>query len=97
MNEHAAQRPGWAEGAQAAQELYRLYREFMADSARERGHDYPWREYADFAAWWQRLPPAVRQHLERDFRRGYAAVVADGERQVAAALDRRDEPGAAAD
>jgi hypothetical protein len=43
-------------------------------------------EFPRFVAWWRQLPPAVRQSCERDFRKGYAEVVAESERQVAAVL-----------
>jgi hypothetical protein len=89
MTERSAQGPDPADGLH---DLYLLYVQFMADFGQERGCAYPWRDYPDFAAWWRELPAAARQRWERDFRRGYAAVVAEGERRVAAALARYDSP-----
>jgi hypothetical protein len=94
MNGTACQQPLAMEGPEALRELHRLFLDFMHQLGQERGRRYLWLEdFSDFVAWWRDLPPAGRQQMERDFRRGYTAVVAEGERQIAAALARRDEPG----
>jgi len=81
------------ENGQALHEMHRLYLEFVQQLSRERDQDYPYlTEFQEWVAWWRNLSPVTRSIFEQDFRMGYAATVAEGERQVAAVLTKHDQP-----
>jgi hypothetical protein len=63
--------------------LHQLYTKYLEDLARDTGRGLPVRQYEDFVGWWWQLTPTVRARSERDYRRGYHAVIRDEKRQIA--------------
>jgi hypothetical protein len=91
MSEPSSRPAGSADASMS--ELHRLFLEFTAEFDRARGRASPWQDYTTFVTWWQGLDPAIRRACERDFRKGFAAAVAEGEREVADILARYESGG----
>jgi|GEM_PF-4108428 hypothetical protein len=67
-------------------ELHRLYILYTEELGKERGRIYPIRELESFTAWWGELSPRSRQVCEKNYRAGYANVIATQRAQIQSML-----------
>jgi hypothetical protein len=79
-----ARRRAACEKGPAAPELYEGYCRFMREMGKERGREeFPLLDLKEFEEWFNGLDAVTREICASDFRKGYAAVVEEGKKQVA--------------
>ena len=76
---------------EALDRLYDQYCTYMQDLSSDCGRPIQIRSRGAFPGWFFELSSQVRAHFVRNWRMGYAAVIAEGRRQVEQYLKKRDE------
>jgi hypothetical protein len=75
---------------QSLRDLFDHYRRFVKRLGEDADRDDPEQgrcyDFEEFVAWWSSLDLDLQQLCERDFRKGYEVVIAEGEEQVAAVV-----------
>lgn len=99
MSETQVRQPRPIDDSPDLRKLHRQYVKFMRELGQERGREeFPCLDLDEFAAWLSGLDPVTQRICEDDFRKGYARVIEEGEKQVAEVIakyeDRAEASGA---
>lgn len=86
MSENSPHQPAPIDDTPTLRELHHLFLRFLPNLGGGRDQESLRLTYAQFAEWWSGLDPATQQMCESGFRKGYAALVEEGERQVATVI-----------